>query len=305
MSRTDIETNGEKLILISEEVNINQYFSVRSRSPRFFMLAEPFTWAWVAIKLAEAAITYIGGKILASLLDANDNSNFEQLINNAVIELKRFIKQTLIQQVVDDCQDRVNTIKRDLLAYENAPNSSDHRLKNADLESSRLMSTLKSAGRVGIGPYTQSVSLRLLTLKIRAIKESKDEFTNLISAVDEAVDHVSKEISKIIEEFDFKFNHVGPVILYFHPTEYSDSGVDYGDSYACFKDPDGKEICSSDHENYFSHNAIDEATKLRDSFFVSLSIEHADIIKNVVLPLKEIMRIWNQAKDSAIEELSK
>lgn len=300
MIRTYMEIFGEKPIIISEKADKNSPLIAKRQSSEIVLLVEPFTWAWVAITLAEGAIAYIGGQAIASIL--GNNVDVKVLIENAVKELKQFIKEALLQDDIDKCQARINSLTRDLLAYENSPNTSKHRLDNADIESSLLMSTLSSKGKAGIAPYAQAVSLRLLALQVRAkaLKEKK-ELKNLISTVDEAVSHVSNETSKIFIKQVFQITHVEEVTLEKEPDEGGESGIKYGNYYACFNDHDGNFRCSiSDNPQY----ALNEAEKERESYINSLVKEFHTTRDNFIAPLREIMSIWERAKDSANEQLS-
>lgn len=293
MTKQYIDDDNDSLIILSYAQSLGVSESFQKQSRRIRVLIEPFTWAWVALKLAEGAVSYVGGQTLASVLGRKED--IAHLINNAVTELKTYIKASLEQQVIDECQSMVNALARDLLSYENAPRSSDHLLNNAEIESGLLMSRLAPIHRAGLGSYVQAVSLRLITLQVRANHfNDKNILRNLVGTVDEGTEFVKAELNAIGAEYDYDTDDVGKVWY------REDRGGCYEDSCspqeycAFFEDIDGIEHGKCGCTDY--QQAIREVTELRAAYIRSLGDQYETTQKYVVAPLNEVLSAWEKTK---------
>lgn len=68
--------------------------------PRSVRAAEPFTMAWVGIKLTEGAIAFVGGELLRIALGEPSISDVKKWIEHAVRELKEFVAEQLRRQTL-------------------------------------------------------------------------------------------------------------------------------------------------------------------------------------------------------------
>jgi len=173
---------------------------------------DPYSWGWVAEKLAEGMVSYVGGKLLGSILG---EPNQKHLIQDAVDELKHYISEELDARTIAECQGQVDAITRDLLDYENVPETSRYRLENADLQTSLLLSNLGPFGLKGFFPYVQAASLRCIT-HWALYKSSGDlrELKNLLSTVDEATGRAEGLLAVFPLSYDFDTEEVPPVRIY-------------------------------------------------------------------------------------------
>lgn len=275
-------------------------FSYR-RSPKSAVFIAPYSWEWAALKLAEGAVAWVEGKLIANILG---EPKTEDLIADAVAELKHYISNILEEREVRSCQERVNAVVRNLRAYELAPTSSEHRLNDADLESSRLMEQLGPKGWNAIGPYVHAVSLRLLTLRIRATHfKSRDELAVLIETVDEVLPRVRGMVdySSACLDYENDPNYDPSIRTEYYDERYVDDTGRHGTrwweaGYAQFSCPDAESWPVHWERNFETEeDAIRIMTEKREAYLAGLRAQYQRMDEKVYAPLQEITDRWSNA----------
>lgn len=126
------------------------------------IMVEPTTTTAVIAALANMAKSYLEGKKLESLFD-NLGAQFEQIIRQAVEELKNFISDELDNVTIKDVQAYLDSARSHLLSYEKAPTEAKYRLERADIASTDAIYLMQRMGLKGIFIYTNAVSIKLVT----------------------------------------------------------------------------------------------------------------------------------------------
>lgn len=64
------------------------------------LVAEPFTWSWVGIKLAEGAVAWVGGKLLESILGMGHD--FDKMIEEIADLVRQVIRQEIERNALQE-----------------------------------------------------------------------------------------------------------------------------------------------------------------------------------------------------------
>ena len=64
------------------------------------LVAEPFTWAWVGVKLAEGAVAWVGGKLLESILGMGHD--FDKMIEEIIDAVRQVVRQEIERNALQE-----------------------------------------------------------------------------------------------------------------------------------------------------------------------------------------------------------
>lgn len=172
-------------------------------------VAEPFTWAWLGIKLAEGVVSYIGGKIFSEAFfpeysNADVVNALSRKIEEAVRLLQQYIDTRLEQQIIDTSQRKLYSIYTLLREYTNAPRGDAGRLSTVNAEATILWDLLYSRGDAAFIPACLAASVKVAALTTR-YKETRDagDRRNVIEFLDIAINGIGRWLEKI-----YTANHV-------------------------------------------------------------------------------------------------
>lgn len=149
------------------------------------VLAEPFTWAWVGLKLAEGVVAWAGGKVAESLFFSEPKVS--DLIEEAVKELKRFVAEELERREIDIIKADLRSSTRLLGEWINAPRHSRDRVTLAHENSVRSYERLSVKGLPACTIFSDAVSIHLHVLLARYYSfGEKGELKNINALIGEA-----------------------------------------------------------------------------------------------------------------------
>lgn len=160
-------------------------------------VVEPFTWAWLGIKLAEGVVSYIGGKLFqeAFFPDVSNNDVIDALsrkIDEAVQRLQKYIDAKLEQKLVDTAQRKVFTLYALMREFENDPTGDPARLSIINAESRELWDLLDGRGEAAFIPACHAASLKLAALSIIQRKsKSKGGLQNMVEFAELAITRIT------------------------------------------------------------------------------------------------------------------
>jgi len=148
-------------------------------------VAEPFTWSWVAISLAEGVLAYIGGQVFSSLFGGR-NPTLSEFMAQLVETLKKVVRIAIqeneVRSLVADLRDAEFT----LMEYLNAPAGRDRLERSTELASSAF-SQLSSLGLVGHRAFMVAVSFQIVVLEERRKVFGDVEIENVILRLNSAL----------------------------------------------------------------------------------------------------------------------
>lgn len=179
--------------------------------------ADPFTWAWVAIALAEGALQWAGGQVMDQFFgDVFGPSRSErriiEAIRAAVAELKEFIGAQLDEQVVDECGALCDRALANLADYYDVPEARHDRLTSAVMDSLEAVTRLSRIGRTAIGPYIHAASIRLMASQAEARTIGQPRaWRSVVRAARESVAFVEFHAKEIADKFSRRLSSVSSI----------------------------------------------------------------------------------------------
>jgi hypothetical protein len=192
-------TIGDSLLVITPKTDAR---------PVLIQVVEPFTWAWLGIKLAEGVVAYIGGKLFEAAFFPNTNNEtliraISEKIDEAVLKLQRYIDEALEAQVVEEQIRTGLALYNSLREHANDPGGTD--LKDINVRASVLWSQLYQRGESAFLPACLAASLRSAVLNTRFLEaekaDKKGARANLIGFLDEAIASLSLWKDKIFNRY--------------------------------------------------------------------------------------------------------
>jgi len=197
------ESLGQSLLLIAHDPAPSGEGEVEVQ------VIEPFTWAWLGLKLVEGVVAWVGGKVFqqAFFPDVSNSQVVEALsrkIDEAVQILQQYIDARIDAETVDVAQRRLFSVYTLLREYANAPTGDPGRLSNVNATATELWNILYSRGQAAFIPACLAASLKVAALWTR-YSESKHpgDRINVIEFLDLAIGSISKW-----KELIYNHNHV-------------------------------------------------------------------------------------------------
>lgn len=186
---------------------------------------DPWTWGWVAVTLAEGVISYIGASIFKSFLGL---PSAENMVEKAVAELKEFVRNELEYQIVKECEELNYSCFNLLNEYKNAPEVSRYKIQEADVTSRKLVDRLDLRLPSSIGPYINSISIRLAVLyALWETDKHNGQIVNLVSEYKTAHGKAKYWSDKFDADTRQSLESIGNEIKYFgSETRRVDGGID-------------------------------------------------------------------------------
>jgi hypothetical protein len=170
---------------------------------------EPFTLAWVVIKLAEGAIAWAGSKIISSVFEESSSSAVE-LQQESITKIAQVFVQALESEHFQQANGRLKSLVHNIEEYNNAPDSSLDRLQQATVDSLNLLSTLAGLKWIGLPSYMLAANLRTAVLQERlAVTKDNGEIINLLRHIDRFED----EMFDAYRDGDDKFELIFPGVV--------------------------------------------------------------------------------------------
>ena len=82
---------------------------------------EPYTWSWLALKLAEGALAYVGGEIAKGIFGGlfKKQNNIEKLLENFMRNLLLSIQQIIHEEKIREYNGIFKSVLKDLALYGN------------------------------------------------------------------------------------------------------------------------------------------------------------------------------------------
>lgn len=133
----------------------------------------PFTWAWVAAQLAAGALSYLGGRALASVMEQPAYDDVQSMIRQAVDDLKKFIRDEIRKAVeedkIKDLESDAQTVTDSLKRYAKLPADLKERyrylLEYSDTATLHGINLSEKYDLATLPIYASFVSLRILLIK--------------------------------------------------------------------------------------------------------------------------------------------
>lgn len=141
--------------------------------------------------LAQGAVSYMGGKLLSSIMHDPSISDVEGMIRNAIAEINAYTRRVIEENEIRKLVAQMDSITRNLRQYANATTIPDmqankYLLTDAILKTSEAMSACMTLGIAASFCYANAVSLRLLALSaFFTLEKSPASRTAAIESVDE------------------------------------------------------------------------------------------------------------------------
>lgn len=240
-------------------------------STKIMITVEPITWAWIAMKLAEGAIAWLGAKVLESMFGDFTKAN---------IRLQDIIRAELQGEALRKASAFMESISVRIEQYHNAGGLD--RLEFACKDAADLTAEFKSLNTLGFHNYHIAVSLEILILqdRMKATKNKKEK-KNIQGAIERALEHVYYLHPYLIEAAGAR---VGPVYTRaFFPALYG-----------CFT-VDGRETCPCQTDTSHPIDLEACARPYRQSTVDGLKQE---VQQQQIVPSIEIANKWKNLKDS-------
>lgn len=132
--------------------------------------ADPFTWAWLGIKLAEGAVAWLGGKIIDSFFRDNGRDIFEVF--------KDIVRGELAQEALRRALSRLHSVEESFKDYHSA--GGQDRIEHATRDITDLISEFQSLGREGHHGFITASALKVLILQERETIFRRSESENIL-----------------------------------------------------------------------------------------------------------------------------
>lgn len=259
-----------------------------------YVMVDPFTWGWVAEKLAAGAVGWLGGKILASLLG---EANLEDVVARGVAELKTFIRAELDSREVREVENEFRALRRDLFEWANAQNTSDGRLENATTKSNELLARIEGRGPETKGIYVDLVSLRLFVLIARRRRYNEPgEWTNMVTQVLQSKPIVLKWLEDAEAYWTGRWNGVRNRGAVAYPGRRSRPRVDdpgYPGHYRGIVDDNGEEIATREYGEDSGADAEAEANTIYVQRRTAYELILVDFRRRVKVPCLAVIAHWD------------
>ena len=140
---------------------------------------EPYSWSWLALKLAEGAVAWVGGQIIASIFSSG--RDIEALMQQYIAEIRQIVHRAIQDNELRSLSSKLDQVQTDFYSYLQAPTGRD-RLESATQNISEAKHQLKSFGLVGHASYLVAVNIELAILQER-IKVYGDAEKNVMKIV--------------------------------------------------------------------------------------------------------------------------
>jgi len=158
------------------------------------MLIEPFTWAWVGLKLVEGALAWVGGKILEELsgqLRDNDKS-LEAILSDSARITATTIREVLREESIRRAAVALEGLTGRLNQYLRSPDTNVNLLDQATGIAIDLVAEWKSFGLLGHHSFLCAANTQILVIQERVKRYGNSEKESLKEYLNTAMIHARK-----------------------------------------------------------------------------------------------------------------
>jgi hypothetical protein len=148
---------------------------------------DPYSTAWFALQIAAGMVAWVGGKVMSSLFD--DDDDMQKLVALFVAQVRPIIKEEINTAFLQQALDEARALQIELQQYQVAPSSD--RLESITARSLYLSSRLQSFALAGHHPYLLVNSIHLYALQERSLARPA-ELQNIVTSVERGHKHATE-----------------------------------------------------------------------------------------------------------------
>jgi hypothetical protein len=130
-----------------------------------YLLVEPYTLSWLALKLSEGAVAALGAQVFNEVFGTG--SDIATMQRDTLNRIATIIREAIHEDAVRRCQARIESITSLMHHYTNAPETSLDRLYQATSSAIELVSECRSLGWKATLPFCSAVGLEVSILQER------------------------------------------------------------------------------------------------------------------------------------------
>jgi hypothetical protein len=244
---------------------------------------DPFTWAWVGTKIAEGALQWVGGRLLATLFDSFAAANLR-----IAEQLRTELREEALRRAVT----LLDSLTVRLGQYHNAGGIDRLELANKDAED--LVAELRNLGPIAFRSYHSAVGLSILVLQDRfKAGGNAGEKRNIREAIDRAEATVLAMHPRLLALAEGRVGDIWfmPDLLFPPPMH----GVPGMRRYLAGHHLDGNrvETVSGFYDTMMLSQLTDQAKSNRSAAIAAL---REDVGRNQIAPSMAILQQWRNLR---------